>query len=375
MLSLFKKSQAQDVLLQLQKEAIADLSKPIQQVLRNQDAANQKAVETVSAQLGYSGNVDISGYRWKPTEIEIQVNFKILCSLCEKVERNFRRQGIRKCRRLTFGTLFATSPLAMARKLHETDEHLIIFHSGTFDYIYQSLKLLFKTYTGVSTGDDADFMLDDEWSAEMIEQSGVLPIHQSLIHNTLFNIRLGSHGVTPYTCGQTQRNFAGFFTDAVECFIFAHEYAHVLNGDTGLSDNPSSDHNREFLADETAMRTVIYIMDEAGCTADVSYPAVELAFLLFDHAYRFLNIVENGTVERPASVSHPTFEQRKASARQRFREFLKSESAENCYAPAIRNADQLCARMNFIAESLTSSLLDSHYQGKTPAPCWKRKLH
>lgn len=205
-----------------------------------------------------------------------------------------------------------------------------------------------------------------------------------------YTVHGAPHAAQPYLLETGHTHLVSVFRDAMEFFIFGHEYGHCAAGHlveapkaslsmTGEAPGTESEislrmpesWDKELEADFIGLALAMETMRGQGYSPNLSYVGVELVFTGIDYLQRALSLLEFGEERERMIDTHPPALIRRQALRQSSLSLLGEELGAEAHALA----DIVLDCLEFYWRPVAPALLRMHADGVRPHPRWQQKQH
>jgi len=205
---------------------------------------------------------------------------------------------------------------------------------------------------------------------------------------TAYAVQGAPHAAQSYLMTTHHTHLVGVFRDAMEFFIFGHEYGHCaaghLQGAPRMSLSMAAEGNgeggeielrmpesweKELEADYIGLALAMDVMRARGYSPNLSYAGVELVFTGVDYMQRTLSILEHGVEQERLLDTHPPALVRREAMRQNALGLLGEEAG----SVAGDLADIVNDTLEYHWRAVAPALARMHADGYRPHARWSQK--
>ena len=277
-----------------------------------------------------------------------------------------------------FGTLRSGELNAMAIKVPESSEHIIVFQDGLFGFANLLTKAIAASLpdTTLRSGD-----VKFSWKPRQIKKGWATndePLRRLDEFLSAYIIGGHPHAAQQYFLDHRHTVLGQILLEGFELFIFGHEFGHVFAGhlDSALDapdhlgakpvERLSPSWKMEFEADYVGFALAMSAMGRKKFDPATSYAGIDLFFSSLELVHRATSMLSFGEIrERPRSATHPPPQLRRKMLWRHLDQIGKGRArqARRLASGAERILDMMWSR-------LTPTFEDRHKRGVRPAPEW-----
>jgi hypothetical protein len=301
------------------------------EILRRQEVASKGELSPErEKELKENARTTAHEFIWgsTPTRFEEPATYGIVKDLAESVENSMKDiLGVMPIRpRPAIGTLPTGQVNAMAIRVPNTDEHVIVFESQIFNFclLFSKAVTLALPFKG---NEDGFIKMSTDMDDVRQRIEAEKEITQRFFEVVAAYVIEGTPGdAPPYLPPEPWGTVAGAFRDAMEFFIMGHEYSHILLQHTAQGEKTAAllggdqaevlawSHQQEIDADGLG---VFLLMGSADVKLDpaMSFVGVSLFFGALAIVERAVTLLHFGEERQLSSRTHPAHTERLRSAR------------------------------------------------------------
>ena len=299
---------------------------------------------------------------------------------CERIDLKLPKEPV-------FGLLQTGRINGIAADVDNPDYYLILIDDGILGFANLLAKVVAACFP---VAENTDGGLTFRTDAESIAAERVRnpePGQRLFDLLTAYAVQGAPHAAQPYLMATKHLRLVDIFRDAMEFFIFGHEYGHCAAGhlvgaprkhmqmaESGGEDfrmlMPDS-WEKELEADFFGLVLGLNVMQSQGYSPSLSYAGIELVFTGIDFMQRTLSILEQGEERDRVLDSHPPALYRREAIRQH---------TERLFDPELRTAalglsDVVTECLEFYWRSAARVLRQMHENGVRPHARWRQVQH
>jgi hypothetical protein len=277
-----------------------------------------------------------------PTKYEEPSGYHLMTNLARQVEDAASELGHPLPIRPQLGTLPTQNVNAMAVRVPDSDEYLILFESELFTFALLLSKVVARAipFKGSESG-----MLNFSTEGEDIEKSIAEnpEITRRFREVVLAYLIKGRPSAAPaYLPEEPYGTLAAILRQSMELFIMAHEYAHIISGHLSESKTAPIDvggqHGDEVIrswqqeleADAQGLELMVRAMQKRNHDLALSYWGADLFFSCIEVVEQGISIMRTGreSEEGQLTDSHPPVQLRREMLRELLKRSLPEEHAQ-----------------------------------------------
>lgn len=296
-------------------------------------------------------------------------------------------------RKLPVRPLFGTIPTGrvngFAARIPQTNYCAIILEDGLFGFVNLMSKAIVLALPFPETTSDREGGFTVSVDLDLIANRlrSVDEIRDRFIDG-LGAYLVGGHPswAKPYLPARAVLQVAGFLRDAMETFVLAHEYGHIVAGHLSRASEGraivanvdmemiKTNWQQEFEADAIGLDTMLAVQMSMGLDLALSFWGSDAFFGLIDVIEKAVSVLWYGE-ERPLFVdTHPPTDQRRKMLRQLLAQSANTETEKS----TAQNALQFASSIEFIIKQLWEMARPTfqklHAAGRRPSAGWTSGL-
>lgn len=316
-----------------------------------------------------------------PTRFEDPGLYSLLIDMAKSLEDTAHEVGWELLpERPVFGTLPLGQVNAMAIRVPDSDEHLIVFQVGLFGFINLFAKALaaaFPVKNDAGGGYHLSTDIDDVGS--WLERDDT-PISRLMDLLGAYVMVGDPHAARQYFVSGATESLSSLLRETAETFILGHEYGHIRAGHLDTHDEVETKLGSESVevlprawkqeaeADLLGMYLTVQTMANKGFDLAMSFAGIDLVFSGFELVGRALNLLVHGRDETMLpSDTHPPPEVRRELLRQQLAQI--TDDADQVHG-ALSLTAVLDAVVAVMWDRIAGVFYDLHSRGAPPASIW-----
>ena len=317
-----------------------------------------------------------------PTRYEDRLSYLMILDLAEEIEQVVRQLGYSMQKRPVIGTLTSGTLNAMALPVPSSDEYLVVFEGGIFDFanLMSNVVSLALPFRGMEQGNFSFSSRDRDVDRAIRERPDIPGRFQEVLLAYLLHGR--ANFAPPHSPEEPHAMLAGFLTHSMELFILGHEYGHIISGHLdrpqkfvpalegkGIKQVKEIEYGwtQELEADERGLELMLAAMRRDGTDPALSYWGTELFFSCVEIVERGVSVIAKGKEsERP-----PTWHPPPARRRENLRRKMKGSVGREAAKPAMEVGKTVQRIIENLWRTTRPSLRKLHEQKERPAPSWR----
>ena len=302
-----------------------------------------------------------------PTPYEDPNLYAVLLEMLDSIETEWKALGYKTPARLLLGTLPTGTTNALAIPVPQTNEHIIVFERGLFDFAFQMSKLAAIVFPPIDPS-QGWFSRPVNVDLALKAQPDLLEEFNRILHAYLV---LGDpRRIASYAIDGSRVMTASVLLRSLQLFVLGHEYGHVATapGDN-LGPNPSQDPeirrswDREYGADRVGLSVMYSVMGNVPLTF---WGPIHF-FSCLEAFDRCRSILTRGAFDAKAtSRTHPQNLLRAQQLRSVVRELRPGDETER----AIQLANQIDSLWSRLWQLSEERWLRMYKQGQRPSVIW-----
>jgi hypothetical protein len=345
----------------------------------------------IQAAMGINGSVDEfliepraylqEAMNARHTRYEDPLWFALMTGLSDELERAAARLGMRLGPRPVFGTLGLGQFNALAIRVPDTSEHVIVFQRGVFGFINLITKALAASLPPQLEADGRKVSFDVGIDA-VRDHLGrdAEPIQRFGDFLFMYLVAGDPHAAEQYVLHGPALALANIWRNCGELFILGHERGHIAAGHfdaaadvqrtlgTSTVGEVPLAWAQEHQADYYGMVLALVASGEQGAPPHISYAGISLIFGTMALVERGIAALTGDTITT-AGGSHPPPTQRRAQLDALLPQFLAHDEATRA---AIRFADDVDEALALLWSLVEPVFASARERGVTIAPIWLR---
>jgi hypothetical protein len=303
-----------------------------------------------------------------PTPYEESGWYSILLMDTDAIEDVLKSFDLPVPRHLLFGTLPTGTVNAEAILVPGSRDYVIVFQSGLFDFCHEMAALVAITYPPVPSLDsDFNFNTEPALGLALKEHPEVLDHFKHMIYCYIVqgNPRLSSR----LSLDASHYPLAGKLNTAMEVFVLAHEYIHVIyrhvekkqDIEDIQKDSIRWSWEAEFDADDLG-----FGITKNALTLASAYLGADYFLACTDLIEQVLFVLNRATKASPAQTDHPPFSER----RKRLRDLLRRDLPGNETERLIWLANQQQTVLDRLRDQSMGDWVEMQKKGVRPFAIW-----
>jgi hypothetical protein len=305
----------------------------------------------------------------------------MLCGFADDLEASARKLGMPVGDRPIFGTLPLGRLNAMAIRVPESDEHIIVFQDGVFGFVNLVMKAVAAAFpVESSSGEGIRFSLKPGDVDRSIEQNPE-PVRRLADFLLAYIMEGHPHHAEQYWLRDPHSTLAAIFRSTAETFIMGHEYGHIAAGhltirqqdveqqlgDTTVEVLPLA-WRQEIEADYIGMTLTVQTMhDVRQMDLALSYIGIDLLFSTIDLVERAMGTLLGVDPTTVLHDSHPPPSARRDVMRNHLEDIGVGPEAA---AGAVGLAETATATLDRMWDRIEPYFGELHRRGEQPALIW-----
>ncbi len=329
------------------------------------------------------------GFRSRPfSRYEDPLTHFWLQQMQAEVEQSCQRLQIGLPKQPVFGTLQTGRVNGVAADVDNPSYYLILIDDGIMGFANLLSKVAAVSFPVVETEDgNLSFSTDRDSVVRQRLQSPETGLRFFDLL-TAYGIHGAPHAAQSYLMTSQHTHLVSVFRDAMEYFIFGHEYGHCaaghLQGAPRMSLSMAAEGEgeaeeiglrmpesweKELEADYIGLALAMDVMRARGYSPNLSYTGIELVFTGVDYMQRTLSILEHGVEQERLLDTHPPALVRREAMRQNALALLGPEVG----AAAGDLADIVNDTLEYHWRAAAPALARMHADGYRPHARWLQK--
>jgi hypothetical protein len=310
-----------------------------------------------------------------PTVYEDPAQYYILLNLFEKIEMSAEEISSNLPRRPVVGTLPSGEVNAMAIKVPDSDDFLLVFEDQIFTFANLIAKVVAQSIPFEIKDNVISFSMGKEEVNNYFKNNSIaFERFKELIYAYLF---YGEPTAAPqYFLEGIPMHLADRLRTSLELFIVGHEYSHIILGHVQESKTMVNKAKRiefneiifnwdqEFSADVLGLRLMLGCMLKEGSINLPSFVGADLFFGSLDVIEKSISILKTGSVTNTIHRTHPPTLLRREILRKSINEiFGNSKDGIKMAKGVLMYAETLEYILNLLWDSITPFLYSAYKKG------------
>ncbi|MFN4025189.1 MAG: hypothetical protein ACK4MQ_10160 [Hyphomonas sp.] len=307
-----------------------------------------------------------------------------------QIEQSCQRLNIALPKQPVFGSLQTGRINGIAADVDNPSYYLILIDDGIMGFANLLSKVVAVFFPVVQAEDGTLNFATDEENIVRRRLESPEPGMRFFDLLTAYAVGGAPHAARPYLLASQHVQLVNIFRDAMELFIFGHEYGHCaaghLQGAPRMSLAMAADGageggeiqlrmpeswEKELEADYIGLALAMDAMRAQGFAPTLTYAGIELVFTGIDYMQRTLSILEHGEARERPLDTHPPAVVRREAMRANAKQMLGEETA----ASALDLAETVTNCLEFYWRPAMPALQQMHQDGIRPHARWSQRQH
>lgn len=307
-----------------------------------------------------------------------------------QIEQSCQRLNIALPKQPVFGSLQTGRINGIAADVDNPSYYLILIDDGIMGFANLLSKVVAVFFPVVQAEDGSLNFATDEENIVRRRLESAEPGMRFFDLLTAYAVGGAPHAARPYLLASQHVQLVNIFRDAMELFIFGHEYGHCaaghLQGAPRMSLAMAADGagevveiqlrmpeswEKELEADYIGLALSMDAMRAQGFAPTLTYAGIELVFTGIDYMQRTLSILEHGEERERALDTHPPAAIRREAMRANAKQMLGEDMA----ASALDLAETVTNCLEFYWRPAMPALQQMHQDGIRPHARWSQRQH